>query len=157
MHLVALHPCHKLNYFKKAKWDNEWIDTARQIVQDEFKHSYKGSPAANLTTSTSHAEHNSESKKVCWILLISIGVLADSFIMKTTTIFDSLPVICTPKTTDLCDELDRYLSINPEHTVDVLLWWAKEKHLYLCLSCMALDYLSIPGMLCHFVILLFQC
>ena len=36
MHLIVLHPHHKLNYFKKAKWNNKWIDTAWQIVQDEF-------------------------------------------------------------------------------------------------------------------------
>ena len=66
---------------------------------------------------------------------------------KTKNIFDSLPTICAPKATDLCDELDRYLSTDPEHTNDVLLWWAEQKAIYPCLSRMALDYLSIPGML----------
>ena len=61
--LLVLHPCHKLDYFKKAKWDNEWINTARQIVQDEFKCSYKDCFAADLMTS--NADHNSELKKVC--------------------------------------------------------------------------------------------
>ena len=45
------------------------------------------------------------------------------------------------------DKLDRYLSTDPEHTDDVLLWWAERKHIYPCLSRMALDYLSIPGKL----------
>ena len=62
--LLVLHPHHKLNYFKKAKWDNEWIDMARQIVWDEFECSYKDCSAADLTTS--NADHNSESKKVCF-------------------------------------------------------------------------------------------
>lgn len=66
--------------------------------------------------------------------------------MKTKNIFDSLPAICAPKATDLRDELDRYLSTDPEHTDDVLLWWFERKSVYPCLSRMALDYLSIPGM-----------
>ena len=67
--------------------------------------------------------------------------------MKTQNIFDSLPAIRAPKATDLRDELDRYLSTDPEYTDDVLLWWADRKASYPRLSRMALDYLSIPGKL----------
>lgn len=66
--------------------------------------------------------------------------------MKTKKFFDSLPTICAPKITDLCNKLDRYLSTDPEHTNDMLLWWAEQRGLYLCLSHMALDYLLILGM-----------
>jgi hypothetical protein len=69
--------------------------------------------------------------------------------MKTKNIFDGLPAICAPKATDLRDELDRYLSTDPEHTDDVLLWWVERKHSYPSLSRMALDYLSIPGKLLY--------
>ncbi len=31
--LVVLHPCHKLDYFKTARWDDKWIETARNIVR----------------------------------------------------------------------------------------------------------------------------
>ena len=44
---------------------------------------------------------------------------------KAKNIFDSLPTICALKGADLRDELDRYLSPDPEHTTDVLLLWAK--------------------------------
>lgn len=37
---LALHPRHKLEYFKKHGWDATWIETARQIVRDEFDWSY---------------------------------------------------------------------------------------------------------------------
>ena len=67
------------------------------------------------------------------------------YCMKTKNIFDSLPTICAPKMANLCDELDRYLSTDPEHTDDVLMWWAEWRGLYPCLSCMVLDYLLIPG------------
>ncbi|PPQ81717.1 hypothetical protein CVT26_007779 [Gymnopilus dilepis] len=38
--LTVLHPRHKLEYFKKHGWEVLWIDTARQIVRDEFSRSY---------------------------------------------------------------------------------------------------------------------
>ena len=37
---TSLTPRHKLNYFKKAGWNEEWITAARQIVRDEFERSY---------------------------------------------------------------------------------------------------------------------
>ena len=66
--------------------------------------------------------------------------------MKTNNFFDTLPSICALKAADLRDELERYLSTDPEHVDDVLLWWTERKSVYPCLSRMALDYLSIPGM-----------
>jgi hypothetical protein len=55
---VVLHPPHKLNYFKAAKWDKEWIDTARQIVRDEYERTYKAPD--KLTTPI--AEHDTALK-----------------------------------------------------------------------------------------------
>ncbi|KAA1479965.1 hypothetical protein DENSPDRAFT_789736, partial [Dentipellis sp. KUC8613] len=37
---MVLHPRHKLAYFKNAQWEDEWIETAREMVQDEFRRSY---------------------------------------------------------------------------------------------------------------------
>jgi hypothetical protein len=36
----VLHPRHKLNYFKKAGWDDAWIETAHGIVRAEFDQTY---------------------------------------------------------------------------------------------------------------------
>jgi len=36
----VLHPRHKLNYFKKAGWEEDWIETARDIVRTEFDQTY---------------------------------------------------------------------------------------------------------------------
>jgi len=36
----VLHPCHKLNYFKKAGWEDEWIETAQDIIRTEFDQMY---------------------------------------------------------------------------------------------------------------------
>lgn len=36
----VLHPCHKLEYFKRNNWDDESIQAAWAIVQDEFDRTY---------------------------------------------------------------------------------------------------------------------
>jgi hypothetical protein len=41
--LLVLHPRHKLEYFKAQNWEHEWIQSARNIVRDEFDRSYQGS------------------------------------------------------------------------------------------------------------------
>jgi len=33
---LVLHPRHKLQYFKTAGWEEDWIEAAEQIVRDEF-------------------------------------------------------------------------------------------------------------------------
>lgn len=37
---AVLHPRHKLQYFKTSGWEDEWVETARNIVRDEFDRSY---------------------------------------------------------------------------------------------------------------------
>jgi hypothetical protein len=39
--IPVLHPRHKLSYFKKAKWEDDWIKAATQLVRDEFDLSYR--------------------------------------------------------------------------------------------------------------------
>jgi len=38
--LPVLHPRHKLNYFKKAGWEDSWIEAAHNIVHTEFDETY---------------------------------------------------------------------------------------------------------------------
>lgn len=38
--LVVLHPEFKLDYFKNAKWKADWIKTAEQLLQAEYKRKY---------------------------------------------------------------------------------------------------------------------
>jgi hypothetical protein len=61
-------------------------------------------------------------------------------------VFDELPALAAPDPSDLRDELERYLNSDPEHVVDVLLWWFERQHIYPALSRMAMDYHTIPGM-----------
>jgi len=60
-------------------------------------------------------------------------------------IFDNLPALTAPTTVELRDELDRYLSTDPEHVIDALAWWYENRAVYPHLHQMALDYLCIPG------------
>ena len=38
---LVLHPRHKLRYFKNAKWQDDWIDRAEDIVRSQFDLSYR--------------------------------------------------------------------------------------------------------------------
>jgi hypothetical protein len=65
---------------------------------------------------------------------------------KSNNIFDEMPALMPdPKT--VADELSLYLSTGPEPVKDVLPWWYEKRTVYPMLSRMALDYLSIPGVL----------
>jgi hAT family protein len=55
-----------------------------------------------------------------------------------------MATLTAPKTTDLCDKLNCYLSSDPEHVVDAVCWWHDHHAEYPCLSRMAINYLVIP-------------
>lgn len=40
MFFPVLHPRHKLEYFRRAGWEPEWIETASEIVRTKFEESY---------------------------------------------------------------------------------------------------------------------
>jgi hAT family C-terminal dimerisation region len=110
----------------------EWIVTAKDIIQTEFDCSYAAQPESveedqdgDIEMSRAHAAN----------------------------IFDNLPALSALRTRELHDELDRYLSTDPEHVKDVLMWWTERKLMYPHLSHMVLDYLSIPGKLIYAVLI----
>jgi hypothetical protein len=37
---LVLHSQHKLDCFRNAGWDEDWITAAQKIVEDEYKRSY---------------------------------------------------------------------------------------------------------------------
>jgi len=61
--------------------------------------------------------------------------------------FDNL-LEAAPPSPDSCSELDRYLAMNVEDVKDGIMWWHERCATFPRLSCMAQDYLSIPGK-CH--------
>jgi hypothetical protein len=73
-------------------------------------------------------------------------------------IFDNLECLSAPKAEDLHDELDKYLSTDPEHVVDAVKWWFDRRKIYPRLSRMAMDYLTIPRKYSDIgLLLLFHC
>ena len=70
----------------------------------------------------------------------------------TNNIFDDLPALSAPSKSDLRDELNRYLSTDPEHVTNAISWWYKKRFVYPRLHRMALDYLTIPGRLFNFLL-----
>ena len=70
----------------------------------------------------------------------------------TNNIFDDLPALSAPSKSDLRDELDHYLSTDPDHVTDTISWWYEKRFVYPRLHRMALDYLTIPGRLFIFLL-----
>ena len=141
--LSVLHPRHKLNYFKNAKWEDDWIETARQLVRDEFDLLYnhpstsQESPSSTqVCTAHSYVLFSSHHTSPC--------MQATARLSKSNNIFDNMAALAALESTDLRDELDRYLSSDPEHVVDAVRWWCDRRAEYPHLSRMAIDYLVIP-------------
>lgn len=72
--ILVLHPRHKLEYFKQAVWEDDWIEIAENLVRDEFQRSY-----SSIATSRSDDEEDTDvdmesvdqgqSTKVCLCIL----------------------------------------------------------------------------------------
>ena len=64
---------------------------------------------------------------------------------ESENMFNNLPALSALASTELSSELERYLSTDPEHVSNVLVWWYERRAVYPRLHRMALDYLTIPG------------
>jgi hypothetical protein len=64
----VLHPHHKLDYFKTAGWEAEWIQTASDLVHHEFNFAYADMPTGSADEESAFGEHESQVLKVCLIL-----------------------------------------------------------------------------------------
>jgi hypothetical protein len=60
-------------------------------------------------------------------------------------LFDNMPALAPPKSTDLGDELEHYLNADIEDVSGPIALWHEHCAVYPHLSHMALDYLTIPG------------
>jgi len=124
---MVLHPRHKLSYFTTAGWEAEWVETAKELVRDVFERSYKQPDAREEEDPAPAPAASSKASS------------------KPANMFDSLPSLSAPTQKELRDDLDRYLSTDPEMVGDVLVWWHEHRGMYPSLSRMALDYLTIPA------------
>lgn len=73
-HFVVLHPKFKMTYFHKENWQPDWIDTARQLLRDEWDKYYK--PCINVSfleeagTTTNSSNSVTSSFHLCLIDLV---------------------------------------------------------------------------------------
>jgi hypothetical protein len=104
-------------YFRTAGWEEEWIETAKEMVHEVFEQSYKQEQACgedrptlamSNTVSKVHAPSSPQNKAISFWQAPS----------KPKNMFDNLPSLSAPTQKELCDELDQYLSTDPE-------WWRK--------------------------------
>lgn len=76
-----LHPRHKLEYFKRHKWEDAWIQAASDIVHDEFSRTYESIDGPDVDLDDDgNAEHNSNEVGVQTLLVHALTVhSSDSF------------------------------------------------------------------------------
>lgn len=160
-----LHPRFKLDYFKRAGWEKEWIEEATRLIREEWEKHYKpkarrsvqraADPASDLN-SVSHAGTGT-SKAVgsvfSTIALFLILLLLQSMQETSRAMFAQLGGSLEGDT----DILDVYLKSEAQETVEDALahWYAiyqsagQEKAprpVERAFARMALDFLSVPGM-----------
>lgn len=126
---AVLHPRHKVAYFQRAGWTEDWITTAKEIVRNEFDRNYRFRDDVLATDATDTNERITASSAT------------------TTNLFDDIAAFRTPADgSGTVDELTRYLSAAPEDVKneDILNWWYSQKHIYPHLYRMALDYHTVP-------------
>ncbi|KAJ8454957.1 hypothetical protein ONZ45_g19104 [Pleurotus djamor] len=130
---MILHPRHKLAYFQKAKWQSTWIQTAREIFLEEYESSYSSRDEFSEGDDAGEGLDSSKSKDV-------------DHSPKYVNMFDKLPEVAPPPSTQTLNEARTYLESPIEPTVtDALQWWYDRRETYPKLSRMARDYLSIPA------------
>ncbi|OJT15390.1 Zinc finger BED domain-containing protein RICESLEEPER 3 [Trametes pubescens] len=171
---MVLHPRHKLSYFRKMKWSDQWITTARQIVSKEYATNYasrfnaikadKDVPAHEMSDEEEDEGNNIEPEEQD----DDEDDEDDPFLGKpdepepsetasatsgnsdfdeddTENIFEHLETLGPLKPNEVSDELARYLSSDPEDVSDPIQWWCDRRAQYPNLSRMAIDFLTIPA------------
>ena len=138
---LVLHPKHKLKYFEKQNWDEDWIKTAEDIVREEFRRNYEEYIPPKLAKASQPSK-----KKVSIHIVIILFFVSRSFQSRNDDINDSESSSSSSEEEEFIEELDRYLSSGRIKGVkDPLKWWHDNQGSYPRLSRMAKDYLSIPG------------
>jgi hypothetical protein len=84
---------------------------------------------------------------ICSIIVALIVPLQTETAHASDNMFDAMQALAAPRTRELRNEIDRYLSTDVEETSDVLMWWRERRSMFPKLARMATDYLSIPGLI----------
>jgi hypothetical protein len=150
---TVLHPRHKIAYFKAQGWEEAWIDTAYNIVCKEYDCSYASACFDGDSNEDYIAVGSVDLVSILGFLLCSLVTYSPQSMTSLNNIFDNLPELA-PASSDICDELELYLSTDTEDVKDGILWWHERCATFPCLSRMARNYLSIPGKCLFYISLL---
>ncbi|KIK13144.1 hypothetical protein PISMIDRAFT_78704, partial [Pisolithus microcarpus 441] len=112
--VMVLHPRHKLEYFRHAKWEADWIKTASDLVRNTYETSY-ASREVHLTILWPRDSHLTNRYQDC-----------------STNIFDRLPSLSKVDCMSMADELDSYLATSVEdiNVGDTIQWWSEHQSMY---------------------------
>jgi hypothetical protein len=123
----------KLKYFQQHRWSKAWVNTAKEIVREEFA-KYK-IPQVTTTTSVCHCYSLYAPTNIFNSMQTKLGDDQD------VIDFFNIPMDGIQET----NELDEDLSQAIEKVRDSITWWWDHQKVYPQLSAMVLDYLSISG------------
>ncbi|PPQ87566.1 hypothetical protein CVT26_015429, partial [Gymnopilus dilepis] len=120
---IVLHPRYKLRYFKKAGWDEEWIKTSRQFVQDELDRFYAfGAHVASEVRGGGVEDGKDESEDSDETTSKGSKGSRDRNMFDESE--DSASDISSKSRISSNEELELYLSTKPEKNVtDPIRWW----------------------------------
>jgi len=135
---MVLHLAHKLQYFKNAEWEKNWIPVAEELVRQEFTNNYATAQGYDAASTIGDAP---ASLKVCPSSIHSFEHILTP-IQASKNMFDNLLSTTTPAGDD--NEVTLYLDEKVENVADPITWWLMQHNHFPWLSRMVLDYLLIP-------------
>ncbi|RDB26704.1 hypothetical protein Hypma_005266 [Hypsizygus marmoreus] len=121
--MMILHPKHKLDCFKTARWESDWIDMACHVLCTEYDHSYKGRSNVLLDASDNVKEPapKKPSKQKA----------------RELNIFDSLLSLARNKSGVPQNELDTYLNMDTEDIDNPLICYVDQCRTLRALMCLS--------------------
>ena len=135
---TVLHPRYKLQYFKKNKWEVEWIREAEEVVRSAWEEGYASQAWEE------EVPPSLEGTPVRCPVLAHVAML--TLLQLPDNIFADLFSTASEAADEDTDELAVYLAAPCESIKDenVLAWWRSQAQ-FPRLSRMAVSYLSCPG------------
>jgi hypothetical protein len=78
----VLHPGYKLEYFKSAGWEANWIKVAEDLVRTEFDNHYALLPLGDdLSSEQADIDNQDEAEEPVHFIFYQIHDFADTFFM----------------------------------------------------------------------------
>jgi hypothetical protein len=119
-------------------------------VCDEFDRNYAHIKVPNEQEETlSNDSHGSDVVRKTHLFFLFKSKLLTQESMSSKNIFDNPPTFAPLRGSALTDEIQLYLTTDCENVKNPIQWWYEKRKAYPRLHRMALDFLSIPGLLSH--------